>query len=117
MDRGEQGWEEGVRRESYGGGGSSGGREDDGLEDAVVLQVDPDEFGAAVRCGDDGSVGSCGPAGVENPESVGGIDDDGLYADEVVLVIGARWGRGRVVDSSARGRVDLSVRIRRFGRV
>ena len=57
------------------------GSDQDRLDDLVTREIDADELGAA---GD--SIPELGGAGVEHPEVVGRVDDDGLDADEVGLV-------------------------------
>ena len=82
-------------------------REDDGLEDSVVLEVDTNEFGAAVGGVDECIVGCKGAAGIEEPEAVSGVDYCGLAADEVVLVVCASRWEGGVVYGAAWWVVDL----------
>jgi hypothetical protein len=69
------------------------GREEDGLDDLVGGEVDGDELGAV---GD--GVAHERSAGVEDPEVVGGVDDDGLDGDEVRGVGGGVEGVLIVVD-------------------
>ena len=64
------------------GVGDCGG-EDDGLEDGIRGEVDPDQFGAAVGRRNKCAVGSLYAASVEDPCSVEGVDYDGLGTDEL----------------------------------
>lgn len=58
-----------------------------------------------------GAVGEGDAAGVEDPEAVFGVDDDGLDSDDVFLVVGSgRRGGGMDEGTTWRG-VDLSVGI------
>lgn len=57
------------------------------MEDGVVAEIDADKLGAT-DCGfDDGAFGVLNSAGVEDPETVEGVNDNTLNTDEVVLVV------------------------------
>lgn len=62
-------------------------------------------------------MGEEGPAGVEDPEAVFGVEHDALDADEVVLVVGACRRCGGVVDGTSRWVVDFDIGVGCFVRV
>lgn len=85
------------------------------MDDAVRGDVHADEFGTAF-CGEEKRSGGVkDAAGVQDPEAVLGVEDDGLHADEVVCVVRAGRGRGGVVYGAAWGVVDGEVRVGGFG--
>ena len=56
-------------------------------------------------------------AGVEDPEAVLGVKNDGLNADEVVLVVRACWRVGGIVYGAAWRAVDLDIGVGCLGGV
>ena len=56
-------------------------------------------------------------AGVKDPEAVLGVKNDGLDADEVVLVVRACWRAGGIVYGATRRAVDLDIGVGCLGGV
>lgn len=62
--------------------------ENDRVDDSVVAQTDTNKFTAAVLAVGEHSRGRInGSAGVDGPQDVVRVDDNGLDTDEVVLVV------------------------------
>ena len=56
-------------------------REDDGLKDGIVEEIDTDEFRTTIRGRDLDTVGCKSPASIEDPEAILGVNYHGLDAD------------------------------------
>jgi hypothetical protein len=59
-------------------------RESDGPKDSVIAQIHAHKLAAASVVEKHARLGVCRAAGVEEPETVETVDNDGLHADEVV---------------------------------
>ena len=84
------------------------------MDHSVCADVNADQLCAAWRGVQEGAIGGQYASGVQNPKPVKWVEDYGLHADEVVLVVCACGRLGGVVDGSTRRIIDLCVGIGRL---